>query len=101
MVPMLEVMKEPTLPAMIIEIKVGANSKTMDCLVAKPTKYFGMMGLVMFKAGCIVTTTPKKNEIKARIPNDPILRSSMSLKIRVFITDHLVGLGNMSLIIIK
>ena len=33
---MLEVIKDPTLPAMITEIKVGANSRIMDCLVAKP-----------------------------------------------------------------
>jgi len=29
-VPRLDVMKDPTFPAMIIEIKVGANSKIID-----------------------------------------------------------------------
>ena len=39
MVPKLEVMNEPTFPAIITDMKVGANSRIMDCLVAKPTKY--------------------------------------------------------------
>ena len=41
-VPILEVINEPTLPAIIMEVNVGANSKITDCLVAKPTKYFGI-----------------------------------------------------------
>ena len=35
---------------MIIEIKVGANSRIIDCLVAKPIRYFGISGLVKFNA---------------------------------------------------
>ena len=50
MVPILEVINEPTLPAIIIEINVGANSKIIDCLVAKPTRYFGIRGLLIFNA---------------------------------------------------
>ena len=66
-VPILEVIKEPTFPAMITEMKVGANSKITDCLVAKPTKYFGIRGLFIFKAVCIVTTPPTKKEIVEKI----------------------------------
>ena len=44
MVPILEVMKDPILPAIIIEINVGANSKITDCLVANPIKYLESMG---------------------------------------------------------
>jgi hypothetical protein len=86
---------------MITEMKVGANSKMTDCLVAKPTKYFGIRGLLIFKAVCIVTTPPTKKEMKATIPNDPMTKSSTSLKIKFFITDHLVGRRNISEIIIK
>ena len=94
-VPMLEVINEPTFPAIIIEIKVGANSNIIDCLVANPTKYLGIKGFVMFNAVCIVITPPTKNDIKATMPNEPIIRSSMSFKIKCFITDHFVGLRNM------
>ena len=69
-VPILEVMYEPTFPASIMEQNVGANSKTTDCLVAKPTRYFGIKGLLMFKAVWIVITPPTKNEMNATIPSD-------------------------------
>jgi hypothetical protein len=101
MVPILEVIKEPTFPAIIIEMNVGANSNIIDCLVAKPTRYFGMSGLLIFKEVCIATTPPTKKEINATIPKEPMIRSSISLRIKDFITDHFVGLRNMSLIIIK
>ena len=39
MVPILEVINEPILPAITTEIKVGANSKITDCRVANPIKY--------------------------------------------------------------
>ena len=50
MVPILEVINDPIFPAIIMEIKVGANSKIMDCLVAKPINCLGIKGLVKFKA---------------------------------------------------
>ena len=50
MVPMLDVMNEPTFPAIMIEVNVGANSRITDCRVAKPTKYFGINGLLIFNA---------------------------------------------------
>ena len=53
-VPMLDVINEPTFPAITIEINVGANSNKIDCLVAKPTRYLGINGLSMFNAVCIV-----------------------------------------------
>ena len=101
MVQMLEVIKEPTLPAIITEMKVGANSKITDCLVANPTKYFGISGLFIFKAVCMVTTPPTKNEINATIPSDPMTKSSTSFRIKCFITVHFVGLRNISVIIKK
>ncbi len=94
-------MKEPIFPAIIIEINVGANSKTTDCLVAKPIKYLGIKGLVKFKAVCIATTPPTKNDIKETIPKESIIKSSISLKISCLITLHLVGLLKTSLSIIK
>jgi hypothetical protein len=48
-------------------MKVGANSKITDCLVAKPMRYFELMdwsSLVQF----VATTPPTKNEMKATIP---------------------------------
>ena len=39
---MLDVMYEPTLPAKIIEQKVGANSKIIDLFAAKPIKDLGI-----------------------------------------------------------
>jgi hypothetical protein len=35
---------------MIIDIKVGANSRITDCLVAKPIKDFDKKGLLKFNA---------------------------------------------------
>jgi hypothetical protein len=37
-------------PAIITEIKVGANSSITDCLVAKPIRYLGINGFVRFSA---------------------------------------------------
>ena len=48
--PRLDVMNEPTLPAMMTEINVGANSKITDCLVANPMRFLGKSGLFKFKA---------------------------------------------------
>jgi hypothetical protein len=64
----------------------------MDCLVAKPIKDFGIKGLSIFKAVWIVTTPPTKNDMKDTMPKEPIIKSSMSLKTKRRITDHLVGL---------
>jgi hypothetical protein len=75
----------------MIEINVGANSKITDCRVAKPTKYFGIKGLLMFKAVCIATY---EKEMKHTIPNEPMIKSSISLKIRFLSIDHLVILLN-------
>mgnify|MGYP007000070865 CR=1 len=44
MVPILDVINEPTLPARMMLINVGANSSITDCRVAKPTKFFGISG---------------------------------------------------------
>jgi hypothetical protein len=86
---------------MIIEIKVGANSRIIDCLAAKAIKVFGIKGLLRFKAVCIATTPPIKKEIKATIPKEPIISSFISLKISSFNTDRLVILPNTPLIIKK
>ena len=48
-VPILKVMYDPTLPAIIIEINVGANSKITDCRVAN-FKVFDSKGFSKFKA---------------------------------------------------
>ena len=92
--PILEVMKDPTFPAIIIDINVGANSRMMDCLVANPINDFGMSGFSKFRAVCIEITPPTKKEIKQTIPKDLIIKSSISFKINSFITDFLVGLLN-------
>ena len=94
-------MNDPIFPAITIEIKVGANSKITDCRVANPIKYFGIKGFVKFKAVCIATTPPTKKDINVTIPNEPIIKSSISLYIRIFITDHLVGFLKISLHIMK
>jgi len=56
---------------MIMDTKVGANSRITDCLVVKPIKLLGIMGLVRLRAVCIATTPPIKKEIKIMIPKDP------------------------------
>ena len=61
-VPILEVMYDPTLPAIIIEINVGANSKITDCRVANPIKVFDSKGFSKFKAIWMDTTPPIKND---------------------------------------
>jgi hypothetical protein len=98
---MLEVMYEPTFPAIIIDIKVGANSKITDCLVAKPISDFERRGLSKFSAVCIEITAPMKNESIETIGIDPIIKSLISLNINFFKTNHLQGLKNDNLIIIK
>jgi hypothetical protein len=50
MVPIPEAIYEPTFPAKIIHINVGANSKIIDWRVANPTRFFGIKGLSIFKA---------------------------------------------------
>ena len=47
---MLDVIKDPTFPAIIIEIRVGANSKITDCLVANPIRFPGRKGLSILRA---------------------------------------------------
>jgi hypothetical protein len=89
---MLDVMKEPTFPARIMLIKVGANSSITDCRVAKPTKFFGISGFSILRAVCMDTTPPTKKDRKATMPKDPIIRSCISLKISFRITFALVGL---------
>jgi len=101
MEPILDVIKDPTLPAIIIEINVGANSRIMDCRVAKPIKDFGISGLSTLRAVCMAITPPTKNEIKETIPKELIIRSSISLKMSSLSTDPLVGLLNTFLSIIK
>jgi hypothetical protein len=75
----------------MIDINVGANSKITDWRVAYPISYLGMKELVRFNAVCIETTPPTKKEINATIPSESIIKSSTSLKIKPFITDHFVG----------
>ena len=96
MVPMLEVMNDPTLPATMIEVKVGANSRINVCRVAKPIRLLGIRGLSIFSAICIAITAPTKREIKAMIPNEPYIRSSISLRMSFLVIDHLVRLRNIS-----
>jgi hypothetical protein len=83
------------------EINVGANSKITDCLVANPMRFLGKSGLFKFKAVCIATTPPTKNDMNDTIPIDPIINESISLMIRPFITLHLVNLPNTFPIIIE
>src|SRR5690606_30553445 len=101
MVPILDVIYEPILPAMIIDTNVGENSKIIDCLAVKPIKYLGILGLFKFKAVCMVTTAPMKNDKKATMPSEPIINSSISLKIRFFIRRHFVGRRKISPSIMK
>ena len=98
---MLEVMNDPTFPAITIEIIVGANSKIIVSLVAKPTRYVGYKEPVIFRANWIVITPPIKNETKEMIPNELITVSPVSFIISCLITDHLVGLSNIFFNIIK
>jgi hypothetical protein len=100
-VPILEVINDPTFPAIIIDINVGANSRIMDCLVAKPINDLERNGLVKFKAVCIDMTAPMKNDNIETIGIDSMIRSLISLKIKFFNTFHLHGLKNDILIIIK
>src|SRR5690606_13611998 len=88
-------------PAMIIDTNVGENSKIIDCLAVKPIKYLGIIGLFRFKAVCMVTTAPIKNDKKATIPSEPIISSSISLKIRFLMIRHFVGLRKISPSIMK
>ena len=85
-------MNEPTLPAIIIDIKVGANSKIIDCLVAKPIKDFGINGFSRFSAVCMDITPPTKKDINATIPKELMMRSSISFIINSFITELFVWL---------
>ena len=78
---MLDVIKEPTLPARIILMNVGANSSITDCRVAKPTKFFGISGFSILSAVCMDTTPPTKKDKKATIPKEPIIRSCISRKV--------------------
>ena len=90
MVPILEVIKDPTLPAMITEIKVGANSNITDCREAKAINFLGIKGLVRLRAVWIATTAPIKNARNTVIPKDPIIKSSISLNIKFRKTEPLV-----------
>jgi hypothetical protein len=56
---------------MIMDTKVGANSSITDCLVAKPMRLLGIIGLVRLRAVCMATTAPIKKEMKMIIPRDP------------------------------
>ena len=58
-----------------MDIKVGANSKITDCLVAKPIKDFERKGLLRFKAVWIDITAPIKNESIETIGMDSIIKS--------------------------
>jgi len=75
---------------MIMEINVGENSRITDCLAAKAIRVFGIRGLFRLRAVWIATTPPMKKEIKETIPREPIIRSSISLNIRLFKTDLFV-----------
>jgi hypothetical protein len=57
------VIKEPIFPAIITEIKVGANSSITDCLVAKPIRYLGINGFVRFSGlNCYNPTNKERDE---------------------------------------
>ena len=73
MVPILDVIYEPIRPAIIIEINVGENSKMIDWRAVKPIKYLGIIGLFKFKAVCMVTTAPMKNDKKALLNKTVVL----------------------------
>ena len=98
---MLDVIKDPTFPAIIIEIRVGANSKITDCLVANPIRFPGRKGLSILRAVWIATTPPTKKDMKATIQIEPIMRSSISWTINFFKTFHLVNFVKVYLIIKK
>ncbi|MGB1031509.1 MAG: ATP-binding cassette domain-containing protein, partial [Flavobacteriales bacterium] len=48
-------------------------------------------GSSRLSAVCIATTPPTKNEINATIPRDPIIKSSISLKIKSGEHVHITG----------
>ena len=73
-------MKEPTLPAIMIDINVGANSRITDCLVAKPIKVFDNSGLSKLSAICIETTPPMKNDNIDTMGMESKTKSLISLK---------------------
>ena len=100
-VPMLDVMYDPTFPAIIIDINVGANSRITDCLVAKPIKDFDKKGLLKFRAVLIETTPPIKNDKITTMGIESIIKSLISLKISFLRTLNLLGLTNDNFIIIK
>ena len=77
-----------------MEIKVGENSRIMDCRAAKAIKLFGIKGLFKLSAVCKATTPPIKNDKNATMPKEPIISSSISLKINSFRTFRLVILPN-------
>ena len=97
----LAVINDPTFPAIIIDINVGANSKITDCLVAKPIKDFDKNGLLKFRAVWIEITAPIKKDKIIIIGKDSIIKSLISLKINFLKTLNLQGLKNDILIIIK
>ena len=62
-------------------MKVGANSRITDCLVAKPINDLDKKGLLRFKAVWIATTPPIKKDNIATIGIDSIIKSLIYLKI--------------------
>jgi hypothetical protein len=52
----------------------------IDCRVAKPIRYLGINGLVRLSA-VLNGYNSNKEEMKATIPSDSMIKSSISLKI--------------------
>src|SRR5690606_23450567 len=86
---------------MMMEVKVGANSRMTDCRVAKAIRLLGKSGLVRFRAVCMVTTAPIKKETKTMIPMEPYINSAISLRIKDLRIGYFVGFLNTSQIMVK
>jgi hypothetical protein len=54
-------------------------------------RLLGKKGEVRLRAVCMVTTPPIKKEMKIMIPKELKINSSISLRMRPFITLHFVG----------
>ena len=80
---------------------IQSNSSIIESRATRPIKYLGSKGFCKFNAVWILTTPPTKNDINATIPKDRIIKSSISLKINIFSTGHLVNFLNVLPIIKK
>jgi len=67
----------------------GFSSTTYE--TKQLAEFLGNNGFSRFNAVWMETTPPTKKEMKETIPNDPIIRTSISLNIRFFNIFHFVN----------